>query len=525
MTIDRGVVRAPVRILRGPSWAALRLAALLFAAFLGGCKDSPPATAGGLEPLVYTDFTGQTELFVEFHPLVAGEASTIAAHFTRLAGYEPVTEGTVDVVLSGGGAPTERFRVAAPRAPGIFAPVAAPRAAGTRNLAVLLEAPGISASHDLGSVVVHASVAAARAAPPPAPPEGEIGYLKEQQWQSDFAIEAVQPRPVRASITAPATVRASAEGEFLLTAPEPGQIRATEGFPVLGQRVERGQVLATLVPRLGTGTDSASLQAELVASRSAAALARAEAERVQRLFAIQAVAGQRVVAAQGALEVARANLAAAERRSAQLGGASSGGVPLRAPIAGTLAQVHVANGAAVDAGDTLFHIVDRTEAWLEVHVSEADAARLSDPRGAAFDLQGLPEPVEVVVGDNGRLVGVGSVVDPESRSIPVVFALSDPDPRIVLNQTVHARVFTGEQREALTVPVTAVIEDGGQQVVYVMGGGESFSRVPVRTGVRDGDRVEVTAGLAAGDRVVAVGAMDVRLAAATPEAMGHGHAH
>ena len=32
-------------------------------------------------------------------------------------------------------------------------------------------------------------------------------------------------------------------------------------------------------------------------------------------------------------------------------------------------------------------------------------------------------------------------------------------------------------------------------------------------------------GLAAGDRVVARGAIQVRLAAATPEAMGHGHAH
>jgi RND family efflux transporter MFP subunit len=518
--------RTPVRTRRGPSRAArLGATALLCAALLGGCKDSLETAAGGLEPLVYIHFTDRTELFVEFRPLIAGEASTFAAHFTRMVDYTPVTQGTVDVVLSGGGAPTERFRVAAPRAPGIFAPVAAPRAPGARNLTVLLEAPGISASHDLGSVVVHASANAARAAPPATPPEGEIGYLKEQQWQTDFAIEAVQPRPVRASITAPATVRASADGEFLLTAPEPGQVRAAERFPVIGQRVQRGQVLATLVPRLGTGTDSASLQAGLVAARSAATLARAEAERVERLFAIQAVAEHRVKETQAALAVAQANLTAAERRSAQLGGASSGGVPLRAPIDGTLAQVHVANGAAVDTGASLFHIVDRSEVWLQVHVSEADAARLAEPQGAAFDLPGLNGPVNIVVGGNGRLVGVGSVIDPVSRSIPVIFALTDPDPRIALNQTVHARVFTGERREALTVPATAVIDDAGQQVVYVMGGGESFSRVPVRTGTRDGERVEVTEGLAPGDRIVAVGAMDVRLAAATPEAMGHGHAH
>ena len=56
-------------------------------------------------------------------------------------------------------------------------------------------------------------------------------------------------------------------------------------------------------------------------------------------------------------------------------------------------------------------------------------------------------------------------------------------------------------------------------MVYVMRGGESFSRVPVRLGVRDGDRYEVLEGLKAGDRVVSRGAVQVRLAAATPEAM------
>jgi cobalt-zinc-cadmium efflux system membrane fusion protein len=48
-------------------------------------------------------------------------------------------------------------------------------------------------------------------------------------------------------------------------------------------------------------------------------------------------------------------------------------------------------------------------------------------------------------------------------------------------------VFTGRTRSALSVPATAVIDDGGQRVVYMMRGGESFSRVPVRLGLRDGD--------------------------------------
>jgi membrane fusion protein, heavy metal efflux system len=481
----------------------------------------------GTEPQaqVYTHFAPQTELFVEFNPLVAGAKSTFAAHFTRLADYRPVAAGTVEVILSGGNAPTERFRVGAPRAPGIFAPTVVPRATGRRNLSLVLDAPGLKARHDLGEVVVHPDAAAAlQAGPAPGAAEGEIGFLKEQQWNTEFALETVQPRALRESVIAPATIRPAADGAAEVVATSAGIVRAAGPFPTLGDRVVRGQTLALLVPRLGAATDVASLQAELAAARSRAALAAADAARMQRLHAQQAVSQRRLEEARSAQQVAQAQLRAAQDRVSQLGG-TSGGIAVKAPIGGSIALAPAANGAAVEAGDVLFHIVDRNELWLQAHVPEADAARLAQPTGAAFELPGLDAPVEIRVGDNGGLVGVGGMIDPETRSVPVIFSLAQPDPRIALNQNVQARVFTGRTRSALSVPVEAVIDDGGQRVAYVMRSGESFSRVPLRLGLRDGNRYEVLEGLEAGDRVVSRGAMQVRLAAATPEAMGHGHAH
>lgn len=512
-----------------PSSVRARLRELLAAGLvvlaLGACnRDSAQATATS-EPQVYTHATPQAELFVEFAPLVAGGKSTFAAHFTRLADYKAVTEGKVDVILSGGGAPTERFRISAPRAPGIFAPTVAPRASGRRNLTLVLDAPGLQSRHDLGEVVVHADAAAAlQAGPAPGVVEGEIGFLKELQWTTDFAVESVQPRAMRESVSAPATIRASGDGAADVVAPTAGTLRAVGAFPALGTRVARGQTLAMLVPRLGGEADVASLQSALAAARSQAELANAEAARMQRLHAQEAVSLRRLQEARAAHQVAQAELRAAQQRLSQLG-EGGGGIALKAPLSGTLALVNVANGAAVEEGDALFHIVDRRELWLQANVAEADVARLQQPDAVAFDVPGMDAPVEIRAGQNGRLVGVGGMIDPESRSVPVIFALTNPDPRIALNQGVQARVFTGSTRSALSVPAGAVIDDGGQRVVYVMRGGESFSRVPVRLGVRDGDRYEVLEGLKAGDRVVSRGAMQVRLAAATPEAMGHGHAH
>lgn len=507
--------------------ASRRLVGLtVLALALAGCGHSDDGPGGtSLEPQVYTHSTAASELFVEFTPLIAGEKSTFAAHFTRMADYRPVTEGVVDVVLSGGGAPTERFRVRAPRAPGIFAPTVVPRATGERQLSLVLAAGEKEERHDLGAVVVYPDIESAEGAgPAPGQAEGEIGYLKEQQWATEFSVEVVQPRPLRDSVVAPATIRASADGSAELVAVSDGLIRAAGRFPALGDTVTRGQTLAVLVPRLGGETDVAGLQANLANAESAATLADSEAARVQRLFDQQAVSARRLEEARAARQQARAQLTAARARLAGMGGEASG-IPIKASIDGVIASAPVANGAPVAGGDRLFQIVDRREVWVEAQVAEADASRLQTPDGIAFELPGIDTPFEVIAGTNGRLVGRSSVIDSVTRSVPVIFALTAPDPRINLNQKVEARVFTGERREALSVPATAVIDDAGQRVVYVMRNGESFSRVPVRLGLRDGDRYEVLEGLKPGDRFVAKGAMQIRLAAATPEAMGHGHAH
>jgi membrane fusion protein, heavy metal efflux system len=524
MTIDRsaGAARLRARVSRRRSFTV----GLLALSALSACShDHGEATpAARMAPLVYTDFTDETELFVEFRPLVAGERSTFAAHFTRLSDYSPVTEGTLDVVLSGGDAPVERFRIAAPRAPGIFAPTVQPRATGPRRLSLLLSTPALQVTHELGDIVVHPSVAAARSAGVPHAVAGEIDYFKEQQWATDFAIEQLAPRPLRDSVRAPAVIRPAADRHFEISAPVPGQIRAAGEFPSLGEAIARGQVLATLLPRSGAASDAASLQAELAAARSAVVLARNEFQRAERLLQLEAVPARRLAEARSALDIATAQLHAAEQRSSQLSG-EGGGIAIRSPLAGELARSDVAPGASVGEGDPLFLVVDRSELWLEAQVSESDAARVASPSGAAFELPGLAASIDLRVGDNARLVGIGRVIDPQTRSLPVILALQDPHPHLALNQRVDVRLFTGDARAALTVPASAVVDDGGEPVVFVMVGGESFSRVPVRLGVRDGDRIEVREGLAEGQRVVVRGVSDVRRAAASPDAVGHGHAH
>jgi multidrug efflux pump subunit AcrA (membrane-fusion protein) len=122
-------------------------------------------------------------------------------------------------------------------------------------------------------------------------------------------------------------------------------------------------------------------------------------------------------------------------------------------------------------------------------------------------------------------VGVRSVIDPVTRTAAVTLEYPSEIGPTLIGARFPARVFHGQPSPHLAVPRSALIDDGGQPVVYVQTGGETFTRRPVRTGIQDGPWVEVLSGIDAGDRVVSEGAYYVKLAAAGGEEIGHGHAH
>ncbi len=470
-----------------------------------------------------THFTDRTELFVEFPRLVAGEKSAFAAHLTTLPDFRALTAAKVSVRLSGSGRPDEVFSVDGPSQPGIFRPEATPKHAGERELSIEVAAPGFRVTHELGPVTVYPDRKAAEAEPAAHDDEG-IAFTKEQQWKVDFATAEAVTRPIRAAVAATGALRARPDGEALLTAAAAGQVQPAGAFPHLGQQVKKGQLLAWLVPRLGGETDLATLRAAADKARVEHELARQEQARMEALYREEAVPEKRLLAARAAAATARAEYDAARQRLGQYSGAG-GGIPVRAPVAGTLADVRVSPGGYAQEGAPLFHIVDRSKLWLELRVPESEAARLASPSGAAFRVPGEERSVEIVPGRNGRLVAVGGVVDAATRTVPVVFEFAPPAAQLPIGMAVKAQIFVGGARAAVAIPASSVLDEGGMPVVFVQAGGESFERRTVRLGAREGDWVEVLDGLAPGQRVVSRGAYLVKLASTGSAEIGHGHAH
>jgi membrane fusion protein, heavy metal efflux system len=488
----------------------------------------------GHEPgaIAVTHFTAQTELFVEYPALIVGEQSAFAAHLTYLSDFTPVAAGTLSVRLSGGGA-EEAFSVDAPSIPGIFRPLAIPTQAGERSLKLELNTPDLTVIHDLGTVTVYPDKHAAEAArEPEQDSNGEISLLKEQQWKVDFATAEVSTRGLRASIAATGIIRARSDGEALVSAPAAGHLLPGTAFPRLGTRVEAGDTLALIAPRVAGEVDVVSLELALQRARSALNLAAGERKRLADLVAQQAAPEKRLNEAKNAEHVARAELDAAEQRLKQYqrtldasGSGKTSAITVRAPMAGILAEIRVAAGSFVQEGQAMFHLVETDRLWLEAKVAEADLGRLGTPSGAWFEVEGFAQTFEIKAADGGKLVAAGNVVDAVSRTAPFVFEFANTDHALRVGMFAQVHIWTGEAVESVALPVRALVDEAGQDVAYVMLGGESFERRVLRLGVREGGYVEVKSGIQAGERVVTRGAYLVRLAAASPAEAGHGHAH
>ncbi len=338
---------------------------------------------------------------------------------------------------------------------------------------------------------------------------------------------------LRPSVAVNATLRPAADGEATVTAPFDGRIAAPpEGIPQVGARVTTGQVVAYVVPKLDAGEIS-QVQSELRKAEVRLARARRDEKRIRGLVESGALPAKRLRDVESDVELARAEVAQARRRLGQSNnlasrrGARNGAVAIRSAIDGTIAQRSFVDGGFVSNGQELLRVVDRSQLWLEAHVPEANLARVGQPTGAWFEPGRGEPPVEIDVSTGGKLVSFGEIIDPRTRTAPLIFEIgAGADGRdLRVGAFVKAHILSGEPREVVAIPSSAVLDEKGLDVVFVMVGGESFERRTVQLGIRDRTMVEVKEGLEPGEIVVSEGPYYVRLASTSTGSIGHGHAH
>lgn len=473
-----------------------------------GPAEAPVEEAPELGAVVVTQWVEGTELFLEYPFLVAGQQTgNWAIHLTDRRDFQPIRGGVLTVTFSSNGVVRESFTIDAPLRNGIFLldPIIAQ--AGTYEVELTLVSDQVNSRHVVTDVLVHRDESTALAYPLPDEPEG-ISFLKEQQWMIAFDVEPAEEHPVQGTRLAPGEIIPPDGSLVRVTTPTGGIALAASNrqAPSVGDRVGQGQVLAVLAP--------SSQDGGFAQLRGRVERLRREAERDARLVEVGAIPARRLAEVRYDLEIAEAELTA-------MGGETDGAYQLtiRAPMSGVIAERTFVPGGRVEPGASLFTVVDPTQAWLRVQVPASTVNDLPDRAHSLFTLANSDEVF------SSRLRSVGSVVDPATRTVPVVFEVTPGQGRFAFGQFVQATVPSGDITTGLAIPNSAILDENGTPVAYVQVSGETFARHVLTIGETDGLRTRVLAGLAPGDMVVTVGAYQVRLASLSGGDFAGGHAH
>lgn len=341
-----------------------------------------------------------------------------------------------------------------------------------------------------------------------------VFFSKAQSEKVEFETKKATVQPFGEVIRTMAFVEPSAGDERIVAAKASGIIHINGDRMVDGRNVKAGESLFTID---GTAMADNNLSVRLKEAESAYQLAKSEYERKELLLKDKLVTEGDYRKAKADYEQAAASYEALRKG---FSGGSSGGV---APISGFIKKVYVRNGEYVEAGAPVAAIAQNRNLYIRAEISPRKSAGLRNVTGATIK---NPTDGEVyALSDlNGSPISVGKGADIENPLIPVIFEVSNTVD-LVPGTFVEMFITAGEE-QALTVPVSALIEEMDNYFVYVEKMPEHYEKREVKIGKNNGKVTQIVSGLKEGETVVSKGAILVKLAQGSGKLDAHaGHVH
>ena len=271
----------------------------------------------------------------------------------------------------------------------------------------------------------------------------------------------------------------------------------------LGERVQRGQVLARLDP-VDYELQVQEAEAGLALAQAAVRKAEADYDRTRALYENNNASRSELDAARAGAESARSQVDAASKRL-DLAKQQLAYTVLRAPVDGAIALKNLEVNENVKAGDAVFLLTSGSLAEVEFAVPEIVIAELEEgmPVSVRFDAF----PGREFAAD---ITEVGVAVTGSSAAFEAIARLREetPDVRSGMAAEVITQPREKDRRESLIVPWVAVGEDRDGRFVFVVepldeGVGIVHRRVVTLGEV--GREIEILEGLEEGELLVTAG--------------------
>jgi RND family efflux transporter MFP subunit len=288
--------------------------------------------------------------------------------------------------------------------------------------------------------------------------------------------------------------------------------------PELGDKVERGQKLATIF-----STELADAQTAYLSMQAEIERHHQKYQRAEKLVEIGAASREEFEEVKAEYKIEQARLTAARQRLLLLGMSAkqieglndsnqmSALISVDAPASGTILSRSVNAGEVVIMGKELFRITDLSTVWVIGQIYEKDFANVRIGATAIITAPAYPGRAFT-----GRVSYIDPRVEPQSRTAQIRIEVRNPGEMLRLGMFVDVNFggtrpgATGGQT-AVSIPKTAVQMIGDKQVVFVATNQQgTFAQRMVNVGQESNGSVPIYAGLDVGERVVTEGSFLLR---------------
>ncbi|SHM08555.1 efflux RND transporter periplasmic adaptor subunit [Hymenobacter psychrotolerans] len=294
-----------------------------------------------------------------------------------------------------------------------------------------------------------------------------------------------------------------------------------------GEAVPKGKTLYEIDRRKYQAAYQQAL-AGLSSTRATVQNAKVNLERYQRLAKQDAIALQIVDNAQTAYATAQAQVAVAQANVAAARTDLDYSL-IKAPFAGRIGISQVRLGAQVSPGSTLLNTISGEDPMgVDFVITESDLTRFTDlqrqgggKNDSTFRLL-LPDGTRYE--QPGKILAIDRGVNQQTGTVQIRVQFANPQRKLKDGMSAVLSVLNRQSGRRIVVPYKAVVEQMGENFVFVAGDSSKAYQRKVQLGPRLRDQIVIMEGVKEGDKVVTEGLNRLRdggqIQTGTPAAAG-----
>lgn len=301
----------------------------------------------------------------------------------------------------------------------------------------------------------------------------------QKQPPVPVAVSVAATGPIASYYTATATLAAEREADILARVSGVVQKLMVEE----GDIVSEGQELLRI--------DNAEYQFRLEQAQADRADLQSRLDRLSKMKEQELVSAEEYETVVNDLSAARAAEGMAKLNLSY--------TKVTAPFSGRVVTRRVDAGQTVNNGTSLFVLSDFKPLLARVHVPAKEFNQLRPDQAVDLVLESSGTKLR------GRIKLVSPTIDPSSGTIKVTVEINNYPDGVRPGDFAQVKIVTEQRTNSTLVPKIALVNDRGEQVLFISQADTTCERRVVEVGFQDDANAEIMKGINVGERVVVKG--------------------